>query len=244
MLDLAIAFMHTPDIPERVALHNAQLDAFDGGLDRVAWVRRYDDYPSESANNRNVWHNARRAWAGASNAGPAHAMILQDDMRPAAGFLDAVERVIAARPDDIIGLFAARNIQRKAFDRGDRWFVGNDGLYGGAVLMPSAVARDMLEWCASSIPLSYRWDDARILLYAYAHDRRVWFTAPSLVEHDGARVSTVGNSNPRRVASVFLPDVSDIDFSRIPDQPMSISGSTYRDEYEKIVGTLSHGATG
>lgn len=228
---LSITVLHVPAFFIRTQYLARQIERFGGrdGLDtRVLSYSVVEDFPGRTpARERNLWPAARRQWM-AVHPDATHVLLLQDDMLPAFGFLDAVQQMMTSVPDAFIGLFTTRTDQEWALSKGQHWWTNRTGIWGGAVLLPAAMLADMLRWCDQHVDPEYRWDDGRMGFYTWANRIPIWFTAPSLVEHLGAAISLVGNDNRKRVANVFWDDVRGVDFSRPADDDLLvINGNGY-----------------
>lgn len=155
-----------------------------------------------------VWPSNRRAWFSCcEKAGATHALVLQEDMRPAAGFWAAALRAIRLRPYDVIVFLTARAAAAKAREQGRSWVELPDGTWGGATLMPIPAVEDFLAFADVAISERCPSADARVDLWLRSTDRRAYATVPSLIQHIGDR-SIMGHSG-KRVARVPAIDGSE-----------------------------------
>jgi hypothetical protein len=158
-----------------------------------------DDEPGEA----NPWRGYRKCLSNLPSTG--HVVVLQDDSLPCINFEAALERVIAARPEAIISLFASglNNVTRKDYyensRRGSHWSPVNfrDIHHVIALVWPVGWARTFMEWTDNAkIPghgnKMPRSDDAIVGCWARKQKIEVWTTIPSLVEHPDDVPSTIG----------------------------------------------------
>lgn len=147
-------------------------------------------------------------------------LILQDDAVPCSHFAEAAHAALAARPADPVCFFlaaaphrSARALEQAAW-RCEHWSEIDqaDWLPAVAIAFPAEAARDLREWVdARTIPPHRTSDDAILGEWMRAHHRRILATVPSLVQHDDAVRSIMGNAHtagrsPARVAHCFVGD--------------------------------------
>lgn len=161
-----------------------------------------------------------------------HRLVIQDDAIPCLGFVPALERAIAARPDDLLVLFVggmptehARTLLR-ACEAGSRWAALNSARWcpAVAVVWPTGLIGEFLAFTDKR-----RWgdrltaDDEIIGRWCRVAGRQPLATVPSLVQHPDDIPSLNGRRqangrDPTRVAACFI-DVDELD-------PMTIDWST------------------
>lgn len=148
----------------------------------------------EALTDPNPWRNYKRCLSNPP-AGATHLVVLQDDVVVCRNFAQAVERLVAARPADVLSLFVggvarttARGL-REALGAKRRWAPVwfRDVHHVCALVWPVGFASEFLAWAEiSSIP-GYRGmprsDDAIVGQWCRMTRRTVWATAPCLVEH-------------------------------------------------------------
>lgn len=158
-----------------------------------------DDDPGQTS----PWRGYQKCLADLPPTG--HVAILQDDSLPCINFELALERVIAARPNDVISLFVGglNNVTRKDYFTNSKrnlpWSPINfrDIHHVVALVWPVDAARRFLAWVETAkIPghghRMPRSDDAIIGCWARKETITVWATIPSLVEHPDDVPSTIG----------------------------------------------------
>lgn len=153
---------------------------------------------------------ARAAWA-AVGQDATHHLVLQDDVMPAPGLLDAVRRAAGARPEHALAFFAEWGSRsatpiRIAALCGSAWAeVVDFYIPAQALVLPAAVARAADGYLATQDEDTP--DD--IALHGYLHGAGVpiWVSVPNLVEHADTP-SLIGNQVlGLRRSACHLPDV-------------------------------------
>jgi hypothetical protein len=121
----------------------------------------------------------------------SHAVVLQDDAIVCKNFPLAVERIIEAKPENVICLFVAGTQVGKLILKPKERFCrlptrSNIYVPVVALIWPREKAADVLEWVASkprNVKPNPRSDDAMIGLWARQRKETVYATYPSLVQH-------------------------------------------------------------
>jgi|SRR6187402_1766657 len=237
-LPISIVVTHTPQDPKRRKFL-AEMEADLGGVaairERVLSYKVLTD-PIGEENQRQRCNRicAERGWRLPPHPEATHVLQLQDDLKVAKGFFDALEQILEAVPDEIVSLMTLKGYQRDTFKRGEYWVHGGGGLTGQAILMPVMMILPMWDWIDEWLP-DVRYYDMPISTWAMYHDEKIWITCPSLVEHLGASHSLIGHSNNRHVAGLFLPDVSHIDFREIPEKIYHTGKMNHATHYRNLV---------
>ena len=170
----------------------------------------------EDTLRKGYWNTVRRAWNLAGRG--THHLVLADDMVPPRGANEQLIGAIEAKPDACLCLFTMRRCTREAVEQGKHWAVTPDGVWGGAILMPTSWVTEWLAWDRANVRPDYGHDDVRIALWLVATKRKVWHTAPSLVEHVGAAFGLHPNKN--RIASVMMRPNEQIDWKQGLTDPL------------------------
>jgi len=173
--------------------------------------------------------NAERAWSSYEEEN-THILLLQDDLLLCKNFLEGLYKVVEANPGECICLCGRDQSIRSARNRGIHWSAVRFGSWGQANIMPVSMIKDFLEWCKRYTRPDYRHDDTILAYYLEYTQRRLWCTAPSLVEHLGATRSVIGASNKRKVATWFIglnDNPVDFDWSLGLDKP-ALGTSTFK----------------
>jgi len=177
----------------------------------------------------NPWRGFKKCLTGIPE-GVTHQVVLQDDTIVCKNFVPAVERVAAARPDNIVCLFIAAHPRRTANQvlASKKPFVRVnviDFVPVVATIWPIDVAISFLQWAADH-PLRLpggdkaRSDDAVLGRWMKFNLSTVYCTVPSLVEHPDDVPSTIGRAahagkDKGRVALRYIGDADplEIDWS-------------------------------
>lgn len=208
MTDLSIAIQHTPTWPDRrrwVQAMIKQLRSENASI-RIELI--------EDAQLEGCWPTYRRALEAAGDA--SHHLVLQDDLGLCRDFIRSVERVIPARPNNLIALYTNSESVFTARDRGESW-VEKAGACGPSMIWPKELIAGFLEWQDTHINNSFGFDTVRVSMWLIKTSKRAFATVPSLTEHLGSESSTLGLNSPTKVASWYIGEdrsALDIDWSR------------------------------
>lgn len=163
--------------PERAELLPALLEALDVAPDVVL-----------DTEDAGLWPTAERAWRiGSEQAGGfSHHLVLQDDVIPVPHLIEGIEHLLDTCPTvavSILSLFGIRGALKEA--AAQRYtFVRHSGLaWGQAVVLPSGLIEHFLSFCEESIRPDFKWDDARLSIFALTFGIPVYTTVPCLVDH-------------------------------------------------------------
>jgi hypothetical protein len=236
---VSIRTLHVPDHPQRrefLAQQEKALTA-DAWPERVSY-RVMEDYldPNLTTKERSCFPNFRRAMFS-HEPEATHVLIMTDDALPALGFAAAALAIAKLIPEHVVGMFSGRKVQNQAYERGHYLYRARTGLWGVCMMIPVSLVRPFDAWQRSCIAKRYKHDDGRMMHFHLAHQRPIWMTAPSLVEHIGAPTSLLGQANRNRTAALYLTDVRGIPWS-IPENP-TFDGSL--GGYRKEVYYISQG---
>ncbi len=140
--------------------------------------------------NNDLWGNCRKMLTSYKNS-DTHMLVLQDDIVPCFNFLKTAEHLATVLPDEIIALFSnSEKIpcackENKTWVRLTTWFMAQ------AYVMPVKLIEPMLTWLDEYVKPSVAPDDLRFAIYCFYNKRKVWATAPCLVEHIGYNATTI-----------------------------------------------------
>lgn len=168
----------------------------------------------------NPWHGYQKCLADLR--GYSHMLVIQDDAIVCKHFPEAVFRIAAARPNQVISLFVGglRNRTTRDFiaalGRGDCYanIYFRDIHHVVAVLWPAPLAKAFLDWSRThdlpGMPRP-RSDDAVFGAWSRLTRNRILCTVPSLVQHPDDVKSTIGlrardGSDKGRVAVHYIED--------------------------------------
>lgn len=181
-----------------------------------------------------TWAVARRAWTY-YDTGATHHIVLQDDHFLADGFLKAAYEIARLLPDEPVSFYSQRHGALDLCRReGYNFFTNPDGVMSGAVMMPVWMWDDAYHWCINKTNQTYQHDDIRLSLYLMSLNKRVYNTAPSLVQHLGSQDSLVGHNNPENISNYFT-GLSNYDWENgVKYRTFHLSGNVDYDlEYER-----------
>jgi hypothetical protein len=167
----------------------------------------------EDTRGEGCWSTYRRALelAGAS----PHHLMLQDDLG-LLDFLRSVAAVIRARPHNLIALYTNSKVVTAVRERGESW-LERPGVTGPAVIWPSDLIGEFLDWQDNHIDNRFEFDTVRTSMWLIKTGKRAFATVPSLTEHLGCVSSTLGLNDTNKVATWYLGDdrsAVDVDWSR------------------------------
>ena len=190
----------------------------------------YDENPTPSADKLQRWAVGRRCWEAHDPAADWH-LVLQDDVLISQNLLAGLERALGELgPEGLVSAYTGtgrpdQSNVRRAIAHADRnghsWMSTRSLNWGPAIILPTFVIPDMLDWCEDHIrrnkPPRSNYDYA---LGVYARDElgyRTWYTVPSLVEHRDLPSLVGHDTGPKRVAHRFHDgDALEIDWTRAP----------------------------
>lgn len=157
---------------------------------------------------RGEWDTGSRAWSAATEYDTSHSLVIQDDAEPLADLRQLVIQALGTMPESPISLYLgqkkpsrwAGNVQdavEEAEVVGANWLASSHLLHGVAIVLPSPWIRPMLDWA----PLSNQPYDQRIGRYLrLMRNREVFYTWPSLVDHDDAIPTLVRHVDDKRLS--------------------------------------------
>lgn len=170
--------------PDRSAL----VDRLRASLDRdvpVAW----DDEGPPSGNADRVWRTARRGWGLADSEADWH-LLIQDDALASPDLLAGLEKALDHAPLDAVvspyfgqgGAVGARwaRIGAEAERRSASWVLSERLMGGVAICLPTGLIPDFI---ARADTMAGVPDDMRVAGWSRRRHGEVWYTWPSLVDH-------------------------------------------------------------
>lgn len=180
-----------PDLPARLLSLLADADAFEAAAPRIV----FDPRPSGPVN---PWRTYQRALErAAADDWATHHVVLQDDVLPCDGFLDAAIEAARWRPDALVCLFVndlatQTSLRiRDAANRGAGWapVVGERFVPTVATMWPAQLARRAAVEARPVLDQPQA-DDEIVGDWARAAGVEVWATVPNLAQHDEDAPST------------------------------------------------------
>jgi len=155
----------------------------------------------EDTQHDGCWPTYRQALDAAGGA--SHHLVLQDDVELCKDFIRSVEEVIRVRPANLIALYTNAQSVLAARLRGDSW-IERDGVCGPAMIWPTYLIAEFLQWQDSHIDIDFEFDTVRVSMWLIKTSKRAFATVPSLVEHLGWGSSTMGLNSSSKVAAWYI----------------------------------------
>ncbi|MDY0278492.1 MAG: hypothetical protein RBQ97_10465 [Acholeplasma sp.] len=123
----------------------------------------------------------RKCFQSVKNPNVTHLMVLQDDVLPCKDLLKTSKKLIKLLPDQVISLFSIYDTD-KPLSISKHWAV-IDRLYGlCAYILPVDLVKEYLEF-EKNIKDRIFADDVRLSMMLAHLKKKIYLTAPSLVEH-------------------------------------------------------------
>lgn len=157
---------------------------------------------------------------------PTHLLVLEDDVLPCFNFIPTVENIIKTLKNEPITFFTNSRAVNIALKDEIHWIKLKIWYYTQSYVMPFKLMGNILSWIDKNVDDDDRHsDDERMAMYFYFHNRFVYATAPSLVEHIGWNSSSLKHDRPEeymnsrdlRTARKFIgvdKNPGDIDWTR------------------------------
>lgn len=144
-------------------------------------------------------------WEWAASQPTTHHLFMTDDLNLAPGFTTILEAMISAHPEDAIGLLSNHPKGPALAAQGCSGYYTNSWLVGPAYVLPKEMLVRFLAWF-KTLPdgpyttpgtKAYRNDDSSFNEWSThgGGPGRVWHPLPTIVEHRGDIVSTVGHGD-------------------------------------------------
>jgi hypothetical protein len=137
--------------------------------------------------------------------GASHHLMLNDDLTFCRDFVASVKEVIQARPNDLISLYTNSQMVFTARHRRESW-IQNSGVEGAAVIWPTALIAEFIEWQSVHIAPEFPLEDVRVSMWLSKTSRRSFATVPSLIQHLGCGNSLLGQNGLSKVAAWYVGD--------------------------------------
>jgi hypothetical protein len=165
------------------------------------------------AGSNGCWWNARRSWRYGVETGRDFTLVLQDDVQIGPHFVATVGCILKATKGVVVSFFDTRPFLDEAKAAGVHWVRNAHHMWSQALLVPSTIAEDALEYINSLEPLETDIDDRLFSLY-FRHEKiPVYVTAPNLVDHDIVLPSILDHHFIERSRWVDFGRTQDIDWS-------------------------------
>jgi len=185
--------------------HPKRADHVEAMVDRLR-LQGVNPLVSMDSAGEGAWANAKRAWSIGSRRAD-YQMVLQDDISFCVDFVRTAEWCAQLRDGAVVSFFLPRKSAEEAVKRGLCWVETPRFLWAQAVMMPTPLVDRWLEWCVAvdageakgwNRATELHGDDWRLQLFLKQEGRKVYVPVPTLVEHEGAESSIIGNPNSAR----------------------------------------------
>lgn len=180
---------------------------------RPHWVKVLDqliDHRAQIISNGSCWDTAKKCLQSVE-PDDTHVLVLQDDVIPCQDFIATVEKIVTMMPDEAITFFTYNRHVPDAMKQGWNWLRMRLWFMAQAYVFPVPMANDIISWSEANVKPEVVADDERYAMYFVTHNRYVYATAPSLVEHLGWNNSSLNRYSDhhafeakRRTASRFI----------------------------------------
>ena len=141
--------------------------------------------------SHDLWSGAKATLQSYTQGFHTHVLLLQDDVLPCRDLIKTAEHLIELLPHEPITLFSNHSAITKAREAGKHWALLKKWLMAQAYIMPVEIIEDFIPWAERHIKPEIYFDDNRWAMYFDYHNRGVYATAPSLVEHLGWNSTTL-----------------------------------------------------
>lgn len=199
MPTLSVAIQHTPWIPERVDALGEMVQA----IPRRVPTRIFRDRRPE----RMLWEEFKTVlaldqWEWSLKTECTHHLFLTDDLHMAPNFWLALNAMIEAKPNAIIGLLSNHPQAVEEAAKGNTWYRCNSWIVGPAYVVPTEHLRGFLAWYSNlrddADPGGRRWfnDDSALNEWNSLYGpKESWHPLPTIIEHRHDLKSTVGHGD-------------------------------------------------
>lgn len=207
---------------------------------RIEWIKEIKNIISPHLNLLNGFdiyddienlgpvENYKRCWSNIPSDSTHH-LVLEDDMMPCNNFVPAVIKILELKPDNMIHLFSKNDAIYQSLSHNKHWYVTPDGISGGSAILPQRHFK-WYNWIEEHCEDKFQFvnnkiifGDTKLNYYALYNKEIIWNIAPSLLEHVGYNISSVGNKTGEFRKSKFYIDKNDpllIDWSLGVDDPV------------------------
>jgi hypothetical protein len=157
-------------------------------LGKAGALRIFDD-PCPGDVPWNIWqHDLHpRVWQWAIDTNASHHIFMTDDLHLAPHFWPALEAMVCAKPDAILGLLSNHPAGPRLAESGARWYRCNSWVVGPAYVVPHAHLVKFLAWYKAWIPTVNRGnfgDDSSLNEWISREGPgESWHPLPTIIEH-------------------------------------------------------------
>ncbi len=187
----ALAVPHTPWVTDRVRSMFDLMQAIGGGnAPPGTSIRHFIDREPNVEWSRKLW-----AWGDGICAveGATHLLQLQDDATVAPNFWTALSAMVAAVPDQIIGLQGAHPAFRLLARDGHKWARSHAWMVGVGYVIPRDALAELVKFRSIFDGIAHeKNEDDFIAWFCTETGRDVWHPIPTIIDHTPIP-STYGN---------------------------------------------------
>lgn len=169
-----------------------------------------DIFYVQEGDGRMPYPLTKRAFLAPWDSETTHRVVLQDDAELAPNFSFYLQKIIEARPDDIIFLVALDyNDHETEYSKNLKspYIKLKSMVQGCAIVMPTKYIVDCFDWldkCFPDIAYGDPHEDTAIIFYGRSKGINVINTIPSIVQHIGDTSSLYGVNCPSR--TIYFKD--------------------------------------
>lgn len=162
----------------------------------------------------------------------SHHLVIQDDVLPAPDLLAGVEMALEHVPADVPVSFYIGRVKPfgRAVEAAVRrcpsdvsWLIMDGVYWGPAVAVPTGEIPEIAEWWRTRRAERITNYDRRLSFWYQQHNRRCWYSWPSLVDHRGDDSLVSGHTAERRAHRFCDGSALDVDWTG-PAVSMSRTG--------------------
>ena len=232
MIQLSVSIMHCPMTKER-------RDGVERIIEKLKPINiqsLLEDFNIvQDWKQRGAWATDRTCWITGLLTKSTHHLVLQDDVILCDDFLKSTLKCIQVYPKSPIGLYVNRKIAEEARSKDYRWVQIPDGVWGQAIILPNFLISRFLDWEKKHILPHFKHDDSRLAMFLVDQKIPAMCPMPSLVNHDGAERSIVGQSNKNKIARWYIANKSYLDYNWADNKFLKGSSALSKDYYKYYV---------
>lgn len=211
----AVTFTYAPWVEWRVECTQNQREQIAGSN----YVTEIYEHACDQSNP--TLSSRRAAMEAVVDTDASHVLMLQDDLDLCQNFIEATRNAVQAVPNRIVQLLSPWEEATEIYDGGCRWLRREGHPWGPALVMPTEMVRDFLDWVDIFMDGFDKDDDCIGCWNCLETPYDIWVAVPGLVEHLGAFENIAGESRTHghrdRDAELYVDEMDvesvDIDWS-------------------------------
>lgn len=158
-----------------------------------------------SVDGGGLWHNARKCWLANIEKGRDYCMVVQDDVEPVRDFMVNVWKMVQDRPTDVLSLFCSRmRDMDEALKDGASWVEYDNICWGQTIVLPTKIAKAVVEWSDQYVKDEWIMDDARVALWSVLNGHKIYCPVPTPLQHKKELKSTWADRDGSNLVSRFV----------------------------------------